>query len=134
MIEACKNVCLNEECKKDTYVELELDDSVKEEELNADEILKILKEEIGLDTSGILIGWVIDESGKIIRVMIYVDDEATANTIRSQITDVWLEAKGARIFVNGDYLSCEPMNFVGELSHIVLFFFVVVLYDAVVVP
>ena len=50
-----KHVCLNEACKKNVYVEIELD-SIEEGEPDVDEILEILKEEIGIDTSRILIG------------------------------------------------------------------------------
>ena len=74
---------LNEECKKDVCVEIKLDDTSEVDELDVDVILEVLKEEIGIDTSRILIGWDTDESGRIIRVKIYVDDEATANSISS---------------------------------------------------
>ena len=50
------HVCLNEECKKEFYVEIEMEHSVEVDELDFDEILEILKEETGIDTSGILIG------------------------------------------------------------------------------
>ena len=83
-----KNVCLNEDCKKDIYVEIELEHSIEVDELDVDEILEILKEEIGIDTSGILIGWDIDESGQITRVTIYVDDEATAGSIADTINNI----------------------------------------------
>ena len=116
-----KHVCLQEECKKDIYVEIELEHSIEEDELDVDEILAILKEDIGIDTSGILIGWDIDDSGRIIRVIIYVDDERTAELIRSRITDLWSKAKRAQVVVNGDYISCAPMYSLGRICETVLF-------------
>ena len=80
-----KHVCLKEECKKDIYVEIELDD-ISCTELDIDDILKTL-EEIGIDTSRILIGWDADESGRIARVKIYVDDEATAGSIADTLNN-----------------------------------------------
>ena len=82
-----KHVCLNEECKKDIYIEIELEDSIEVDELDVDVILEVLKEEIGIETSEILIGWDVDESERIIRVMIYVDDEATAGSIADGINN-----------------------------------------------
>ena len=122
-----KHVCLDEECKKDIYVEIELEHSIEVDELDVDVILEILKEEIGIDTSGILIGWDIDESGRIIRVLIYVDDEATGDSISSRITDVWPRAKRAQVVANRHNLSCAPMIVVGRMSEIVLILFVFVL-------
>ena len=124
-----KHVCLKEECKKDIYVEIELDESIEEDELDVDAILEILKDEIGIDISGILIGWDIDKSGRINRVKIHVEDEATARLISSRITDLWPKAKRAEV-VGGDNLSCAPMSFVGWMSEIVVILFV--LYVAVV--
>ena len=65
-----KHMCLKEECKKDV-----------------DAILEMLKDEIGIDISGILIEWDTDESGKLVRVMVYVDDEAVAGSIADCIND-----------------------------------------------
>ena len=100
-------------------------------ELHVDEILALLKEVIGIDTSGILIGWDTDESGRIVHVIIYVDDEVTANSIRSRITDVWPEAKRAEVVVNGDSLSCASMNCEGRMKEIVLILFVYYVAEAI---
>ena len=84
-----KHVCLDEECKKDVYVDMELEHSIDLDEFDVDVIIEVLKEEIGIDTSGILIGWDSDpdESERIIRVIIYVDDEATASSIADSINN-----------------------------------------------
>ena len=127
-----KDICLKEECKKDIYVEIELAYSIEVDYLDVDVILEILKEEIGIDTSGILIGWDTDESGRIIRVIIYVDDEATANLISSRITDVWPIVRRARVVVvNADNLSRASMKFVGGMSEIVLILFVLCVADVI---
>ena len=59
-----KDECLNEECKADAHVEIELEHSIGVDELVVIDILEILKEEIGNGTSGILIRWDTDESGR----------------------------------------------------------------------
>ena len=99
-------------------------------ELHVDEILALLKEVIGIDTSGILIGWDTDESGRIIRVIIYVDDEAVADTISSRITDVWPIAKRAQV-VNEDSVSCASIILLGRMSEIVLISFVLCVADVI---
>jgi len=82
-----KHICLKEECKKDVYVELELREIIDDTEVDVGLILLVLEEDIGIETSDILIGWDSDESGEIIRVMIYVDDEATAYSIADTINN-----------------------------------------------
>ena len=128
-----RHVCLNEECKKDVYVEIELEDSIEEDELDVDEILAILKDKIGIDTTRIVIGWDLDESGKIIRVLIYVDDEAMADSISSQIKKFWPRAKRAQVVIKRDYLSCARMNHVGRMSGIILILYVLYVADAYVI-
>ena len=118
-----RHVCLNEECKKDVYVEIELEQSVEVDEFDVDVILEVLKEEIGIDTSRILIGWDTDESGRVTRVMIYVDDESMAGSVSSKITSLFPHVKRAQIVVNGDYLSCASVTFVERMSTIVILLF-----------
>ena len=66
-------------------------------------------------------------------MMIYVDDERTAESISSRITDLWLKAKRAKV-VNGDILSCASMDFVGRAIRIVLILHVLFFTDVDIIP
>jgi len=69
-------------------VEIEIAVGIQVTEINTTELLEIINEQCGIDTDGMVIGFEIDDEGYIIRIIIYVEDEATALQLVEAVNDL----------------------------------------------
>jgi len=85
-------VCVADKCVEEkttgVYVEVEMKEGVEVKDIHVEVILEALRVECAIDTDGVNIGWESDANGHIIRVMIYVEDEHTAQLISVKIENM----------------------------------------------
>ena len=90
-------MCVSDQCidtstdvpsEQHFYVEIEMDVGVNVSEMDSGEILEIISQQLGVDTSEVRVAWEVDEEGYVIRVVVFVNDEETAKVIASGIDDM----------------------------------------------
>jgi len=74
------NIIVN---KKDKIVIVEFDDGVRE--VNISEVANMISEATGIDIKKLIVSVEINEKGEVVRVLLYVDNDAAANTIVDMI-------------------------------------------------
>jgi len=81
-------MCIADKCVEDEssapnriVVDVELDEGIDMNEIDAKKLVEVISENSGVDSNEFSIGWETDENGKVIRVVVYVDDSGSANKI-----------------------------------------------------
>jgi len=77
--------CIDDETIKKTYVEVELDEGVKATEVNVAAIIEAISALCEISSDLIEIGYVLDSNGNVLRVLVFVGDEQTANIVLQTI-------------------------------------------------
>ena len=70
------------------YVDVKLKEKVNVADIDPAEIVDYLKVLCNISGDEITIGWETDDDGYVIRIIVYVDDESTADVIVSVLTDL----------------------------------------------
>ena len=94
----CKNsdlVCVDNHCVENetltdnrVSVEIELKERIGAIEMNTSEIQQFLSTECQVDVNDVVIGYVTDEEGYIVRIIVYVNNQAVANVIASTVEEL----------------------------------------------
>ena len=73
--------CVEKKNVKKPYIEVDVDDSLKILDVNLTTTTDTISLLCNVSSSGITVGYESDDDGNIIRIIIYVDDEDTANIV-----------------------------------------------------
>lgn len=125
-------MCLNEKCVEEEtirlpfIVEVEVEPGTKVGDIDTEELRELLIEECNIEPDAIQVGWEADEDGYVIRVLIFVEDEETAEAVRAAIArGIWPKSKKAKVLVSPEFLSQASST---VSSFILLFFLIMVMF------
>ena len=68
-------------------VVLELDEGVKADQINTSELINVICETSGIKTDDVSVEVKTDDNNNVVRILVYVNDEETANTIVAKINE-----------------------------------------------